>query len=442
MSALIQPPHAAEAEQAVLGALLLAPEAFHEVADLLTAEAFYLSKHRVIFQAIVERVSAQRTVEAFLLEEELLTAKAPIERGDLVDMAGSVASAANIRGYAELVVDKYLRRQVLAASHAVGELAFKAGSGTDAVGEAAKAIGAIRLAQTGGLVMARQVMAETYVDLTQRYEAKQEISGLSTGLADLDNLLGGLQEEELIILAARPSMGKTALALNIAEAACTQGKAVAVFSLEMSRKQLGQRLIASVGAVNLHGLRTPAHMREEDWPRVVNAQAIVQGWTLALDDSASLSLPMIRARCLRMHARHKLGLVVIDYLQLIEMNGDGDNRANAVAEVSRGLKKLAKELKCPVIALSQLNRSVEQRADKRPMMSDLRDSGNIEEFADVVMFLYRDDYYYPERAAEEGTEGVVEVIFAKQRKGPTGVAKLRFVREYQRFIDESDRAMR
>ncbi len=434
---LIVPPHSIEAEQAVLGALMLKPDALHDIADLITEADFYRRDHKLIWRAITELENKDVPCDAVTLGDwfehngmgELIGGA-----GYLIDLANATPSAANIRGYAEVVADRHLRRQVMGIGQQLYAVAKDAASGTAAVSEAAKLVGQIKLAHTGGLVLAKQVMAEAFADLVERYQSKQEISGLSTGLKDLDTLLGGLHDEELIIIAARPSMGKTALAMNIAEAACKQHKAVALFSLEMSRKQLGNRLIASVGTVDLHGLRTPAHMPEADWPRVVNAKAIVGAWTLAIDANASMTMPMIRARCLRMHARHPLGLVVIDYLQLIEVSGNGENRANAVAEISRGLKVLASELKCPVIALSQLNRSLEQRADKRPMMSDLRESGAIEQDADVIAFIYRDEYYH--RTSPD--KGIAEIIVAKQRNGATDTVRVKTELQYSRFRDLDD----
>lgn len=423
-------PHSRESEESVLGALLLKPDALHEIADILIPEAFYLPKYRYVYEAICDRVHAGLPVDPVLLGDELEAAGASgiVTMADLAELANATPSAANIRAYADVVVDRFVRRQVMAASAEIHMLANQSGTGTDAVAESAKVIGEIRLSQSGGLVSARQTMVEVFADLCHRYDAKEAVSGLTTGFPALDDLLGGLHEDELIILAARPSMGKTALALNMAEAACSAGKAVAVFSLEMNRKQLGLRLISAVGGVNSNGLRTPSSMREADWPLVTNAQAIIQGWDLELDDSAELTLPVMRARCLRMHAKRKLGLVVIDYLQLME-GASGENRANAVAEISRGLKKLAKELKCPVIALSQLNRSLEQRADKRPMMSDLRESGAIEQDADVIAFIYRDEYYNrhsPDR-------GTAEIIVAKQRNGATDTVRLKTELHYSRF---------
>lgn len=437
MTAPVLPPHNKEAEESVLGALLLKPDSIHEISDLLTEEHFYLSKLGVLYACIAERVRENKPVDALLLGEILdqTAAKGLFTPSDLLELANNTASAANIRAYAEIVLDRSLRRSLLEAASGIAKVARASPSGLQAVSEAAKELAKIRLAQSGGLVLSSQVMKEAWIDLSTRFDLKQDISGLSTGLADLDEALGGMQDDDLIIIAARPSMGKTALALNIAHAvAGTNQQGVAVFSMEMSRKQLAHRQIASHASVNMHCMKNPSLLTEADWPRVTGAQTIIGSWHLAIDDTGRLTTQMLRARCLRMHAKYPLRLVVIDYLQLLEFGDDGENRATKIAEASRDLKMLAKELGCPVIALSQLNRGLEQRSDKRPMMSDLRESGAIEQDADTIIAIYRDEVYH--RGSQD--KGTAELIILKQRSGPLATVRVKSVLQYARFENLDD----
>ena len=291
-----------------------------------------------------------------------------------------------------------------------------------------------RIAESGArgrknFVPMRAAVKEAFQILHQRYESKGSVTGLATGFADLDELTAGLQPSDLIIVAARPSMGKTALAVNFAEhAAMRSKKAVAIFSMEMSASQLAFRLISSLGRINQQHLRT-GDIQEEEWPRVTSAITMLSDAKIFIDDTPALSPAELRARARRLKREHDLGLIVIDYLQLMAVPGNKENRATEISEISRGLKALAKELNIPVIALSQLNRSLEQRTDKRPVMADLRESGAIEQDADVILFIYRDEYYNP----ESSDKGLAEIIIGKQRNGPTGTVKLTFLGQYTKF---------
>lgn len=430
----LEPPNSIDAEQSVIGALLLRPDSLHDIADLITENAFYLLKHKVIYQCVAERVKDNKPVDIMLLEDMIgqTAMDGIVKPGDLMGLANSTPSAANIRAYAEIVSDRYVRRSLLEAASDIAKVALGADSGLGAVSEAAKRLAQIRLAQNGGLVSSSQVMKEAWADLSSRYDLNQEISGLSTGFTDLDEALGGMQDDDLIIVAARPSMGKTALALNIADfVAGTDKNGVAIFSLEMSRKQLAHRQIASYASVNMHCMKNPSLLTEADWPRITSAQTVLGSRNMGIDDTGRLTTQMMRARCLRMHAKKPLRLVVIDYIQLLEFgeSSDGENRATKIAEASRDLKMLAKELGCPVIALSQLNRGLEQRSDKRPMMSDLRESGAIEQDADTILAIYRDEVYHK----GSNDKGTAEVIILKQRSGPLATVRLKSNLQYARF---------
>ena len=438
IEALRLPPHSIEAEQAVLGGLMLAADALDRVADKLGETDFYRKDHRLIWRAIVELSSKSMPCDAVTLSDwfesnglaEMIGGAAY-----LIELANATPSAANIVAYAGIVREKSVLRQLIDAGTAITEDGYRPeGQGVQEVLEKAEQR-VFQIAESGARgrkdsVSARDAVKEAFRILSERYANRGQITGVSTGFADLDNLTSGLQPSDLIIVAARPSMGKTAFALNIAEtAALRHKKAVAVFSMEMSASQLAFRLISSVGRIHQQHLRN-GDLEEEDWPRVTNAIALLSEAKIFIDDTPGLSPVEMRSRARRLHREHGgLGLIVIDYLQLMAVPGNTENRATEISEISRSLKGLAKELNVPVIALSQLNRSLEQRADKRPMMSDLRESGAIEQDADVIMFIYRDEYYNKESA----DRGLAEIIVGKQRNGPTDTVKLTFLGHYTKF---------
>jgi replicative DNA helicase len=437
IEALRVPPQSAEAEQAVIGGLMLAPESLDRVGDFLTENDFYRRDHRLIYRAIRELSEKNKPFDAVTLGE-WFDANGLAEQiggtGYLVELASSTPSAANIRAYAEIVREKAVLRQLIEAGTEIVNDGFQPeGRDSQEVLSAAEQK-VFRIAEQGrrgraDFVSLREAMKDAFQILQERYENQGSVTGLPTGFTDLDEMTAGLQPSDLIILAARPAMGKTTLALNIAEfGALKTKKAVAVYSMEMSSSQLAFRLISSIGRVNATRLRT-GQLEDEDWSRVNMAIKMLSEVKIFIDDTPALSPDVLRSKARRIKREHDLGLIVIDYVQLMQVPGSSENRATEISEISRSLKALAKELNVPVIALSQLNRSLESRTDKRPVMSDLRESGAIEQDADIIMFIYRDEYYHK----DSQDKGLAEVIIGKQRNGPTGTVKLKFFGEYTRF---------
>ena len=437
IEALRVPPHSIEAEQAVLGGLMIAPEAWERVADRIAEHDFYRRDHRLIFRAINELTSKDMPCDAVTLGEWFEAQGLDGDVGGMayvIELANSTPSAANIVAYADIVREKSVLRQLIDTGTEIAGDAFQPeGRSSQELLETAEQK-VFRIAEAGargrkGFVSMRSAVKDAFQILHHRFENKGQITGLPTGFTDLDDMTTGLQPSDLVILAARPSMGKTALALNMAEnAAMRTKKAVAVFSMEMSASQLAFRLISSLGRINQQHLRT-GDLAEEEWPRVTSAITMLSEAKIFIDDTPALSPGELRARARRLKREHDLGLIVIDYLQLMQVPGNKENRATEISEISRGLKALAKELEVPVVALSQLNRSLEQRTDKKPVMSDLRESGAIEQDADLIMFIYRDEYYN----ADSPEKGVAEIIIGKQRNGPTGSVKLAFLGQFTKF---------
>ncbi|MEN1925176.1 replicative DNA helicase [Luteimonas sp. MJ293] len=432
------PPQSIEAEQAVLGGLMLAPDAFDRVVDLLVVEDFYRRDHRLIYRAIRELAERDRPFDAVTLGEwfDSQGLAGEVAGGAyLVELANTTASAANIKAYAEIVRDKAVLRQLIEVGTGIVNDGFQPeGRESDEIlAKAEQQVFAIAEAGARGradFTPVNQAMAEAFDILQTRFASGEGITGLPTGYDEFDEMTAGLQNTDLLILAARPAMGKTTLALNIAEyAALKTKKAVAVFSMEMSASQLALRLISSNGRVNATRLRT-GQLEDEDWSRVTSAIRMLKESKIFIDDTPALSPDVLRAKARRLKREHDLGLIVIDYLQLMAVPGNNENRATEISEISRSLKALAKELNLPVIALSQLNRGLESRTDKRPIMADLRESGAIEQDADIIIFIYRDEYYNKENSPDKG---LAEIIIGKQRNGPTGSFKLKFFGEYTRF---------
>ncbi|HIY70838.1 MAG TPA: replicative DNA helicase [Candidatus Luteimonas excrementigallinarum] len=432
------PPQSVEAEQAVLGGLMLAPDAYDRVADLLVMEDFYRRDHRLIYRAIRELAERNRPFDAVTLGEwfESQGLAGEVAGGAyLVELANTTASAANIKAYAEIVRDKAVLRQLIEVGTEIVNDGFQPeGRESDEIlAKAEQQVFAIAEAGARGradFTPVNKAMAEAFDILQTRFANGEGITGLPTGYDEFDEMTAGLQNTDLLILAARPAMGKTTFALNIAEyAALKTKKAVAVFSMEMSASQLALRLISSNGRVNATRLRT-GQLEDEDWSRVTSAIRMLKESKIFIDDTPGLSPDVLRAKARRLKREHDLGLIVIDYLQLMAVPGNNENRATEISEISRSLKALAKELNLPVIALSQLNRGLESRTDKRPVMADLRESGAIEQDADIIIFIYRDDYYNKENSPDKG---LAEIIIGKQRNGPTGSFKLKFFGEYTRF---------
>jgi replicative DNA helicase len=436
------PPHSIEAEQSVLGGLLIDNGAWDRAGDLLNDSDFYRYEHRLIYSAIGTLINATKPADVITVYEQLQSLGKAEEVGGLSflnALAQSVPSAANLRRYAEIVRERAILRKLVAASDEIATKAFNP-QGRPVAQILDEAEGQIfKIGEEGSRTrQGFQSMDSLVVQLIDRVQeladnGAEEVTGVRTGFYDLDRMTAGLQGGDLIVLAARPSMGKTAFALNMAEhVAVNEGLPVVVFSMEMGASQLALRMVGSLGRIDQQHLRTGA-LRDDEWSRLTEAVDKLGKASIYIDESAALTPSELRARA-RRQARQcgQLGLIVVDYLQLMSGSGGGseENRATVLGEISRGLKSLAKELKCPVVALSQLNRSVESRTDKRPMMSDLRESGAIEQDADVIMFIYRDDYYNKEASKEPG---VAEIIIAKQRNGPVGTAKLTFLKPLTRF---------
>ena len=435
------PPHSIEAESSVLGGLLLDNSAWDRIADLITDSDFYRHEHQLAFSAIATLVNASKPADVVTVFEHLQNLGKAEDAGGLAylnSLAQYVPSAANIRRYAEIVRERAVLRKLVGASEEIATAAFNPqGRPVEKIlDEAEQKI--FKIGEEGSRMKEGfQAMDKLVVDLLDRVQEMadnpNDITGVPTGFIDLDRMTSGLQPGDLVVLAARPSMGKTAFAINIAEhVALNEGLPVAVFSMEMGAAQLAVRIVGSIGRINQGHLRN-GKLTDDEWPRLTEAIEKLRNVSLHIDETPGLTPGELRANARRL-ARQcgKLGQIVVDYLQLMSGSGgsSGDNRATELGEISRGLKMLAKELQCPVIALSQLNRSVEQRTDKRPMMSDLRESGAIEQDADIIMFIYRDEYYNRETCKEPG---VAEIIIGKQRNGPTGTVKLAFLNMLTRF---------
>ena len=434
------PPHSIEAEQSVLGGLLLDNSAWDRAGDLLTDSDFYRYEHKAIYAAIGALVATSKPADVITVYEQLQSRGKAEECGGIAylnALAQSVPSAANLRRYAEIVRERAVLRKLIEASDEIATNAFNPqGRAVSQILDEAEGrifkIGEEGSRTRQGFQSMDQLVVQLIDRVTELHEnGAEEVTGVRTGFYDLDRLTAGLQAGDLIVLAARPSMGKTAFALNIAEnVAVNEGLPVAVFSMEMGASQLALRMVGSLGRINQSNLRT-GKLGDDEWERLSEAVDKLKNASVFIDETAALNSAELRARA-RRQARQcgKLGLVVVDYLQLMSGSSSSDeNRATEIGEISRGLKALAKELQCPVIALSQLNRSVESRPDKRPMMSDLRESGAIEQDADIIMFIYRDDYYN----TDSKEPGVAEIGIAKQRNGPTGTVRLTFLKPLSRF---------
>jgi replicative DNA helicase len=436
------PPHSTEAEQSVLGGLLLENLAWDKCSDLVTDSDFYRHEHRHIYGAIGSLIASSKPADVITVFESLQSLGKAEDCGGLAylnALAQSVPSASNVRRYAEIVRERSVLRKLISASDEIATTAFNPQGQpvSQILDEAESRI--FRIGEEGSRGSAgfqpMDKLVQALIDRVQELEANgsEDVTGIRTGFYDLDRMTAGLQKGDLIVLAARPSMGKTAFALNIAEhVAVQEGLPVAVFSMEMGASQLALRVVGSLGRIDQQHLRT-GRLRDDEWERLPEAASKLSEAPMFIDESPGLNPAELRARARRLARQYggTLGLIVIDYLQLMSgsSNSSEENRATVLGEISRGMKGLAKELQCPVIALSQLNRSVETRPDKRPMMSDLRESGAIEQDADVIMFIYRDDYYNK----DSKEPGVAEIVLAKQRNGPVGTVKLTFLKPLTRF---------
>jgi len=438
------PPHAYDAECAVLGGILIDPDALERLEGALDPEHFYVDANQRIFQAILEVGGhATQAVDALTVKDYLEQHQLLEQCGGeayLVDLVNSVPTAANIRHYAEIVRQRAVLRQILAACTEIAHDVYEEPS-QEVNQHLDQAEGRILSIATNfnknrsAFSSMSELMPNLYRDLESRYADQRAVTGVACGFNDLDELTAGLQRGDLVILAGRPSMGKTAFAMNIAQNAAIRSgdnkHVVAVFSLEMSSQQIAQRMLACEARVNMGKLRT-GKLSHDDWRKLANAVGTLAEAEIFVDDTPAISVTELRAKCRRLKresTRRTLDMIIIDYLQLMSGRANSERREQEISEITRSLKGLAKELDVPVIALSQLNRSLESRADKRPMMSDLRESGAIEQDADVIGFIYRDEVYNK----KPDNEGIAEVIVAKQRNGPIGTIKLTFIHEYTRF---------
>ncbi len=435
--ALKIPPHSIEAEQSVLGGLLLDNKAWDNVADQVVDSDFYRPEHRSIFRAITSLAARNTPFDVLTVAESLKHLNALEEAGGelyLFELAKNTPSTANIAAYANIVRERSVLRQLIGTAGEIAEAAFNPDgrSSNELLDDAERKV--FEIAEQGAKRQEPQKMSQLLAIATERmdtlYHSTESITGLATGFADLDEMTSGLQAGDLVIIAGRPSMGKTAFAMNIVENVVMKyAKPTLVFSMEMPGEQLAMRLISSWGRLDQHKVRT-GKLEKTDWHRVAAAVGALSSVSLYVDDSPALNPGELRARARRLMREHgQLGLIVVDYLQLMQVPGFKENRTLEISEISRSLKVLARELSVPLIALSQLNRGLEQRSNRRPMMSDLRESGAIEQDADLIAFIYRDEVYDP----NSPDKGVAEIIIGKQRNGPIGTVKLAFLGQFTRF---------
>ncbi len=432
------PPHSIQAEQSVLGGLLLDNQTWDSVADKVVENDFYRRDHRLIFRSIAQLAEKQDPFDVVTLSEILETT------GELQDVGGlaylsmlarDTPSAANIVAYANIVRDRSVLRQLIHVGTEISDSAFttEGRETADLLENAERKVFEIaeqRQRGQGGFHSIKSLLAKAVDKIETLYELDGDITGASTGFTDLDEKTSGLQPSDLIIVAGRPSMGKTTIAMNMAEnVALKSGMPVAVFSMEMPGEALAMRMMSSLGRIDQHKVRT-GKLDDDDWPRLTSAINLLAETKMFIDDTPALTPTEVRSRARRLTREHgQLGLIVLDYLQLMQSPSSGDNRVQQISDISRGLKALAKELNVPVIALSQLNRNLEQRPNKRPVMSDLRESGAIEQDADLIIFVYRDEVYHE----DSSDKGIAEVIIGKQRNGPLGTVRLTFLGQYTRF---------
>lgn len=429
-------PHSIEAEQSVVGCMMLARDAITIAADILQEEDFYSRQYALVFQSIVELNDAGKSVDIVTLQNKLREKDAPPEVSSLEfvkDLMLSIPTAAHIRDYAEIVAEKAVLRRLIKASDEIANACYTGKDSLEIILEdTEKSIfNIVQRRNTGDFIPIRQVVLSAMERIEKASKTKGNVTGVATGFLDLDYKTAGMQPADLILVAARPSMGKTALVLNIAQyVAFKSDLPLAVFSLEMSREQLVNRLFSLESRVDSQHIRT-GNLSDREWEDLIDGAGVVGRSKLIIDDTPGISVPELRSKCRKFKMEHDIQMVIIDYLQLMSGSGRSDSRQQEVSEISRSLKALARELNVPVIALSQLSRAVEQRPDHRPMLSDLRESGAIEQDADVVMFIYRDDYYHK----DSEKKGIAEIIIAKQRNGPIGTVELAWLPDYTKFAN-------
>ncbi|HCU2820516.1 TPA: replicative DNA helicase [Clostridioides difficile] len=431
------PPHSVESEQSILGSILLDKDAIITVTETIKPDDFYKEAHKIIYECMITLSNKGEPIDLITLTEELR------KQGHLNDIGGIsyitslstiVPTTSNVKYYADIVKEKSVLRKLIKASNEIINLGYSGATKIeDVLEQAEKSIFDISQEKTSDdFKSINLVLMDAYDMIEKLYTNKSDVTGITTGFKDLNKKINGLQRTDLILIAARPAMGKTAFSLNLVQNAALKGDAsVAVFSLEMSKEQLVQRMLSSQSSVELKKIKTGT-LNDNDWPRIIDAMAVLSGAKIHIDDTPGIKISELRSKCRKLKIEKGLDLVLIDYLQLMEGEGNNESRQQEISKISRSLKILAKELNCPVVALSQLSRAPEQRADHRPMLSDLRESGAIEQDADIVMFLYRDEYYH----ADSESKNIGEVIIAKNRHGETGSVELVWLGEVQRFGDK------
>ncbi|HSH35436.1 replicative DNA helicase [Schnuerera sp.] len=433
------PPHSLEAEQSVLGAMILNKEAINTAIEQLHPEDFYKEANKEIFRAIIELFNRNEPVDLITLSEELKKRGTLESLGGvtyLADLSGGVAITSNVKYYCDIVEEKSILRRLIKSCDDIMAKSYEGSEEVNSIiEEAEKNIFDITQGRhREGFAPIKEVLLDSFSKIEEMAAHQGELTGLTTGFIDIDNKLSGMQNSDLILLAARPSMGKTALGINIATNSSIKADAsVAVFSLEMSKEQLVQRMISSVSHVDLQKIIS-GRLTEEEWIKIIDAMSPLSKAKIFIDDTAGISLTEMKAKCRRLKIEKGLDLIVIDYLQLMQSDSRQENRQQEISSISRGLKALAKEMNCPVIALSQLSRAPELRSDHRPILSDLRESGAIEQDADVVLFLYRDEYYHE----DSEKKNIGEVIIAKHRNGPTGNVELVWKKEFTKFLNKEN----
>ena len=431
------PPHSVESEQSILGSIILDKDAIITVAEIINPGDFYKEAHKIIYESMLSLNSSNEPIDLITLIEELRKEGHLDNVGGisyLTSLSTIVPTTSNVRYYANIVKEKSVMRQLIKAYNEIINLGYDASTDVQEIlDKAEKNIFDISQEKSGDDIQPINLVLQDTFDMIERLcTEKSEVTGITTGFADLNKKINGLQRTDLILVAARPAMGKTAFSLNLVQNAALKGDAsVAVFSLEMSKEQLVQRMLSAQSNVELSKIKTGT-LSESDWPRIIDAMAVLSEANIYIDDTPGIKISEIRSKCRRLKIEKGLDFILIDYLQLMEGEGKNENRQQEIAKISRSLKILAKELNCPVVALSQLSRSPELRKDHRPILSDLRESGSIEQDADIVMFLYRDEYYHD----DSEKKNIGEVIVAKNRHGETGTVELVWFGQVQKFADK------
>ena len=429
-------PHSVEAEQSVIGSMIMDRDAIMTASEVITSKDFYQSQYGVLFDAMLELYNEGKPVDLVTLQERLREKDVPPEISSLEfakDLLDAVPTSANVRHYATIVQEKSMLRKLIKVNEEIANTCYLAKERTEDILEETekKIFDLLQYRSTGDFVPIKQVVLNALDKIEKASKNKGTVTGIPTGFIDLDYKTSGFQPSDLILIAARPSMGKTAFVLNVAQnMAFKEGKTVAIFSLEMSKEQLVNRLFSLESKVDSQALRT-GNLTDEDWAKLIEGAAVVGKSNLIIDDTPGISIAELRSKCRKFKLEHNLGIIIIDYLQLMSGGKRSESRQQEISEISRSLKAVARELNVPVVALSQLSRAVEQRPDHRPMLSDLRESGAIEQDADVVMFLYRDDYYNK----DTDKKNIAEVIIAKQRNGPIGTVELVWLPNYTKFAN-------